>query len=70
MTDAETIAAIRSQTLALLATLTENPKPSYAIDGQSVSWAEYLARLQATVDWCDAQLAAAEPFEEHTRGLT
>jgi hypothetical protein len=70
MTDAETIAAIRSQTLALLATLTENPKPSYAIDGQSVSWAEYLARLQATVDWCDTQLAATEPFEEHTRGLT
>lgn len=70
MTDAETIAAIRSQTLTLIDTLTNEPKPSYAIDGQSVSWTEYLARLQATVDWCDEKLSAAEPFEEHTRGLT
>lgn len=68
--DLEQIAAIRSQTLALLAELTANPKPSYTIDGQSVSWDDYLARLQATVDWCNAKLAGEDPFEVHSQGIT
>ena len=67
--DLEQIAAIRSQTLAVLAELTAAPKPSYVIDGQTVSWNDYLVRLRETVDWCDRQLAA-EPFEFHTRGVT
>lgn len=70
MTDLETIAAIRSQTLAVLAAVTADPKPTYAIDGQSVAWSEYLARLQATVDWCDGKLADADPCEIHTQGCT
>lgn len=70
MTDLETIAAIRSQTLAVLAGITADPKPTYSIDGQSVAWSEYLARLQATVDWCDSKLADAEPCEIHTQGFT
>jgi hypothetical protein len=67
MSDAETIAAIRSQTLALIDALTADPKPSYSIDGQSVGWADYLVRLRETVDWCDRKLAEAEPFEVQTK---
>lgn len=48
---------IRSQTLALIVEITAQPKPTYTIDGQSVSWTDYLARLQQTVDWCDRMIA-------------
>jgi hypothetical protein len=68
--DAEQIATIRSQTLANIATITASPKPSYTIDGQTVSWSEYLAQLQQVVAWCDQQAGAQEPFELHTQGMT
>lgn len=57
------IETIRSQTLALIAEITEQPKPSYTIDGQSVSWSDYLVRLRETVDWCDRILAREEICE-------
>lgn len=57
------IRTIRSQTLTLITEITVQPKPSYSIDGQTVSWTDYLAQLQKTVDWCDRQLAAEEPVE-------
>jgi len=64
------ILTIKSQTLAVIATLTATPKPTYTIDGQSVSWAEYLDRLKRTVTWCNEQLAAESPFEFQSRGST
>ncbi len=70
MSDADQIRAIKTQTLALLAELTANPKPTYSLDGQMVSWNAYLARLQATVDWCDRKLAGEEPFEVQSQGVT
>ena len=69
-TDLEQLRLIRAQTLALIAQLTADPKPSYVLDGQSVSWGDYLAKLRVTVDWCERKLAGEEPFEIHTRGLT
>jgi hypothetical protein len=68
--DLEQIRTIKSQTLAIIAELTANPKPTYYIDGQTVSWNAYLARLQATVDWCDRKLAGEEPFEIRSQGIT
>ena len=68
--DSTQIATIKTQTLALIAQITATPKPSYSIDGQSVSWGEYLRQLQETVAWCDRQLAAAEPFEIHSQAYT
>lgn len=70
MTDADMLRAIKTQTLALIAEITTTPKPNYSIDGQAVAWADYLARLQEVVAWCDARLAAEEPFEIHSRGCT
>jgi hypothetical protein len=69
-TDLEQIRTIRTQTLAIIAELTANPKPTYYIDGQTVSWNSYLTNLQATVDWCERKLAGEEPFEIHSRGIT
>lgn len=69
-TDAEQVATIKSAALARIAEITATPKPSYSIDGQSVSWGEYLQQLQGTVAWCDKQLAAQSPFEIHHQGYT
>ena len=68
--DLEQLRSIKSQTLALMAELTAHPKPTYELEGQSVSWSEYLGRLQATVDWCEAKLAGEEPFEIQSQGIT
>ena len=68
--DIQQIATIKSQTLARIAEITAQPKPSYYIDGQSVAWSEYLMRLQQTVDWCNTKLAGESPFEFQSRGYT
>lgn len=68
--DAEQIATIKTQTLARIAEITAEPKPTYNVDGQMVAWADYLKQLQQTVDWCNEKLAGEEPFEFHSRGYT
>ena len=68
--DAEQIAAIKAQTLARIAEITEKPKPTYDIEGQRVDWADYLKQLQRTVDWCNEKLAGEEPFEFQSQGYT
>jgi hypothetical protein len=68
--DIEQIALIKTQTLARIVEITAEPKPTYQIDGQMVVWADYLNRLQKTVDWCDAQLAAQTPLEVRSQGYT
>ena len=53
----------------MIAEMTANPKPSYAVDGQSVQWTDYLKQLRATVEWCDQQIARSEVgVEEITVG--
>ncbi|MEN6450362.1 MAG: hypothetical protein ABFC96_07725 [Thermoguttaceae bacterium] len=68
MSDAQQIAAIKSQTLALIAEITAQPKPTYQIDGQLVAWGDYLAQLQRAVDWCNEKLAGEAPFEIRSQG--
>ena len=69
-TDVEQLQAIRGQTLAQLVALRANPKPSYSIDGQQVSWESYAESLQRTVDWCDEKLSGSDPFEFQSQGRT
>jgi len=69
-TDAQQLAAVKSQTLARIAEITAEPKPNYYIDGQMVNWSDYLRQLQATVDWCNQKLAAEAPFEFRSQGYT
>jgi hypothetical protein len=70
MTDLEQLTLIRSRTLAQIADIRANPKPSYSLDGQWVSWTTYVESLLATVDWCDRKLAGAEPYEYRTQAYT
>lgn len=70
-TDAEQLATIKTQTLAIIVTITANPKPSYDIDGQEILWAEYLRQLQSTIAWVDTQLVQSDgPYEVHSQGYT
>ncbi len=68
--DAEQIATIKTQTLARMAEITAQPKPSYNIDGQMIAWGDYLRELQRAVDWCNEKLAGETPFEIRSRGYT
>lgn len=70
MADVDTLKTIKTQTLALLADLTESPKPSYNIDGQQVSWMAYQKLLFDQLESLNKQIAAEEPFEIHTIGFT
>jgi hypothetical protein len=70
MTDREQIETIRRLTLAQLVDLRGNPKPTYTIDGQTVSWTTYVQSLQQTVDWCDSKLIGLEPFELQSQATT
>lgn len=44
------------------------PKPSYNIDGQSVSWNQYYNFLMKSIKDLDAQIAAADPYEFISEG--
>lgn len=68
--DAQQIAAIKTQTLTRIAEITAEPKPDYEIDGQRIAWADYLDQLRQTVDWCNRRLAGEDPFEFSSRGCT
>lgn len=68
--DAEQITLIRELTLAQLAGLRAEPNSSYAMNGKEVTWAEYVASLERTVDWCDEKLAGYQPFEFRSQGMT
>jgi hypothetical protein len=52
-----------------LADLTANPKPSYGIDGQSVSWGEHFRNLtQLRKELVEALIQAEGPWEQHIIG--
>jgi len=68
--ETQQILAIRSQSLTQLEQLRASPKPSYSIEGQRVSWQEYINALQRTVDWCDKKMTGYQPFEFRSQGTT
>lgn len=68
--DAEKLRQIRAQTLALIEELTQQPKPTYRLEGQEIAWSQYLAQLQAVVDWCERKLADLEPVELRSQAVT
>ena len=68
--DIQQLVTIKSQTLARMAEITAQPKPTYQIDGQLVAWGDYLTQLQRTVDWCNEMLAGEQPFEIQSQGYT
>ena len=70
MNELSQIQMIRSQILNVLTEITCSPKPSYTLDGQCVSWSEYLNQLRKTLGWCDERILQLEPFVNHSIGTT
>lgn len=72
MPDAATYQTIKNQTCALIESITLNPKPSYNIDGQMVSWSDYLKQLRETLDWVDKKLVeeGSVPSEIFSEGFS
>jgi hypothetical protein len=69
MSNLDQITAIKSNTLAQIAEVSTERKPTYTENGQSFSWTEYLEHLQQRVVWCNQMLAVEQPFEVETRGF-
>ena len=54
---------------ARLAEITASPKPSYSIDGESVSWTEYFSALMAQQSALRTELAQASgPYAVISQG--
>lgn len=66
----ENLIAARDNVAANLADITATPKPNYTIDGQTVSWQSLFDSYLEHLERLDAQIAAADPFEIHSRGTT
>lgn len=68
-TPLEQIQKIRNQSLQQIADLTKEPKPTYSVDGQSVSWTDHLQQLQKTVQWCNTMINTERPESVISQGV-
>ena len=65
----ENLTTARAQIAERLVEVTSQPKPNYSVDGESYSWAEYMAQLQAQLEQLDKAIQRASgPFMVKTRG--
>lgn len=60
MTYVDDLKTARDNVAARLKEITAAPKPSYDIDGQQVSWGDYLAQLTAGLDMLEKKIAAQD----------
>jgi len=68
---ADDLATIRDNIVARLKDISENPKPSYVIDGQEIRWQEYFTSLMNALDKINEQIDRNDgPFEERTKVYT
>ncbi len=68
------LTALRDATLERLAELRTAHKPSYNVNGQTVSWTEYGRMLREDLttynDLLKEASASEEPFEIHSQGIS
>lgn len=75
MTYIDDLTTARDNLAARIKDLTAQPKPNYSIDGQTVSWGDYLRQLLASQKEIEAAIVAAQlasdgPFEVISQGFT
>ena len=58
----------RDQIATQIRDISLNPKPSYTIDGQTVSWTQHLNMLIEKLKPLDIAINAAEPYEVQSVG--
>lgn len=54
----------RNNVIAKYKEASTNPKPSYSVDGQSVSWESYLSNLSSEIDKLNKLIVMGMPDEE------
>ncbi len=60
----------KANVAAILAQITADPKPSYSIDGQSVSWESYFSMLTGKLEALNKLIQVeGGPFEQRTQAL-
>lgn len=70
-TYAQNLETVRNQIAARLVEVTAENKPTYSVDGKSVSWESYVAMLSNQLEKIEAALARASgPFEERIQART
>ncbi len=68
MTRNEKLRLIEDQLLDRILEVTLEKKPSYSVDGQSISWESYLATLNSELANVQVLLSQGEPFEHESTG--
>lgn len=69
-TVAETLQTVKENYAARLLELSENPQPSYNVDGRQYSWTEYQKFLLDAMMAIDSQISSEEgPVEISIQGL-
>ncbi len=58
----DTLVTALANVNAQIASITASPKPTYSIDGQSVSWGEHFRNLNDMAKLIREQIQAARPF--------
>lgn len=61
---------VRDQIVDQLVDLTENPKPTYNIDGEMVAWGDLFSRLSERLDKTEAMIQAKDPGFHQTQYFT
>ena len=69
-TDLENLKTAFSNVCKQLADITENAKPTYNIDGQTVSWGDHFRNLLAAKKSLAKAIQQHEPYEEVSYGYT
>jgi hypothetical protein len=62
LTNLQLLQTTKAQVLTVLAEITACPKPSYSIDGQSVSWSDYVAMLTKQVETLNELINQESPY--------
>jgi hypothetical protein len=65
----ENLVTTRDQVAANLAAITASPKPTYSIDGQSVSWESLFNSYTTQLAKLNELISNAEPFEVRSTGI-
>ena len=62
--DCDNLAQVQSNLIAILEDMTAHPKPTYSLDGKSVSWGEYYAMIFQNLETVRRQIVFCQgPFE-------
>lgn len=67
MTQAADLRTIRDQIIANVKAESASPKPSYAIDGESVDWTTWAKAQQDRIEQLNRMINAVDPYILATR---